>query len=261
MKLTASLEILKENFAKKQHVLEEDFDVLSCLNPNTLNIIEGPFPHVVIENFFTDSVYNALCADFDAVLARGLSKEADASRFQPFLNLRGEFEYDGYVYTPEVAQHPAAKIFFTVAWNQYFSNLFKQPTTHATVMAYHYHEPGNRTGFVHNDFSDVIFVEEDRLSNGVIPKSVAVTDPRPKHVEKRIIALLYYLKNDTWKEGDGGETALYEKKDGAPVVFVPPKNNTLLAFHISRKSYHAFQKNNTLRSSIVQWFHAPEPWL
>lgn len=253
--ISASIHTIKK---KVMRATIDPLRVTSLLrDPASFVVIPDPFPHIVVDDVFTPEAYALLLRHFNAVRARGLSEEKDMNRFNPFLNLTGKYAYDGYVYAPHLNERGSANFFYSLDWNLFFSALFKQPTSSSTSMAYHFHPPGNKTGWVHNDNAPKFFAEADRLSNGVIYRSREEQSPTLIK-ERRIIALIYYLGNDEWREGDGGETGLYAEKEGAPVKLVAPKNNRLLAFHISPKSFHAFQVNRTPRSSIVQWFHIPD---
>jgi len=259
MKFITSLSTLKQNVEKRAGVQKEEIDLSQFLTRSEFEKIESPFPHVVIDDFFKKEHYEALLGYFNSVYERGLVETNDPLKFHPFLNLKGKFAYDGYVHSPKLDELHSFHPFFSVAWNMLFSSLFRQPTGWSTSTALHYHPPGDKTGFIHHDYASKVFSPEDRLPNGVIYRST-----EGEHLsffkERRIISLIYYLGNEAWKEGDGGETGLYESIDGNPVKLIEPRNNRMLAFQISPKSFHAFQKNHTPRSSIVQWFHINERW-
>ena len=247
---------------KKRTVLREDFALNEYVTPQKFAIKKYPFDHIVVDNFFNADVYQKLSSHFREVYSRGLSEIDDASRFHPFLDLKGKYQYDGYLYEPSPTENKALDIFFSVAWNLFLSNLFKKTTSYCTSFAYHYHPKGNKRGFIHNDLVERNFYTYDKLPNNVIfcphklKKSLPyVIKPELMQTEWRKIALLYYLNNDAWSEKHGGETGLYMSPDTEPAVRVAPKNNRLLAFLISERSFHAFQQNLQPRSCIVQWFH------
>lgn len=255
------LRTAKQAIDKYQSALKEDFpfdDYAQVTNP----VLEtAPFPHIVIDNLFKEEVHEMILEHFTSALARGFSEENDPTKFHPFLNLKGEYKYDGYVYVPRPGEKLVLDIFFSMAWNLFFSRLFRQSIGWCTSLAYHYHPAGDRTGFVHHDYAPRTFSAGNRLSNGVISRESSgnpgIAPDTELFEEMRAIALLYYLGDSPWQEGDGGETGLYESKESAPVKLVAPKNNRLLAFQISRRSFHAFQQNFRPRSAIVQWFHTP----
>lgn len=260
MKLPTWVRVRLQTFALRRAFLAEGFDIRSILNKTSFPVSNDPFPHIIVDDFLKDEPYRRLLAHFNSVVARGFSEGGDYKRFHPFFNLTGKYAYDGYLYIPD-AREPIMPVFpYTVAWNLLFASMFKRPTGWCTSFAYHYHPPHNRTGFVHSDFSSKMFSPVDRLRNGVIFRDREGPQTVPTFKEQRTIALIYYLGNDDWKEGDGGETGLYVSETSTPATLVAPKNNRLLAFEISPKSFHAFQENKTVRTSIVQWFHVDEQW-
>lgn len=224
--------------------------------PLTRSLIEvSPFPHMVVDNLLHENVYQKIVADFEAIKKRGYTKDTnDGSRFHCF-----DIDYDGYLFTPEPSlseDHPL-RLFYSMAWQSTISKLFNQKISYETAVAYHHHPPGDSTGFVHHDFSFKFFDKRMRLKNFIIPKSTRETDTvSPFTIKRRrAIAIIFYLNNNRWAEGDGGETGLYLDDKTTQVKKVAPINNRILIFQISKKSMHAFQKNMKERNCIVQWFH------
>ena len=76
------------------------------------------------------------------------------------------------------------------------------------------------------------------------------------------MAVLFYLANEPWRPGDGGETALFHGAGGGidrPAAVVPPVNNSMLAFECTPFSFHTFLSNvRTPRNSVVMWLHRPK---
>ena len=256
------LKYLKQNTEKKLAAAKEEINLdLFIMNRHFL-VEKEPIPHIIVDNFFTENVYKELVSYFTQCLDRGLVEEMDSDSFHPFLNLKGAFAYDGYVHSLRYGENKVPDILFSVEWNLLFSKIFNQQTDWCTQTAFHYHPSNNRTGFIHNDYASKKFMSSNKLPNGVIAGEVATykKDDSRIYTSTRIISLLYYLNNDSWKEGDGGETGLYLTKEGSPVKLIEPVNNRLFAFQISPRSFHAFQKNLKPRSSIVQWFHIDPAW-
>jgi len=254
--MLTNLRILKQTIDKQRSALKENFPLADYLQTPRITTMESlPFPHIIADNFFKEEIYEKLLNHFRSVLDRGFSEEDDATKFHPFLDLKGEYEYDGYVYVPRPEEEPSLEVFFTLAWNLFFSKTFRQSTGWCTSLAYHHHPAGDQTGFVHHDNAFRAFSPHNQLSNGVIFRENS--KDTASFQEMRAIALLYYLGDNPWKEGDGGETGIYQSSKESPMKLVAPKNNRLFAFEISPRSLHAFQENFKPRSSIVQWFHAP----
>lgn len=263
MSLGTLLAKKKMALEKKLALASENVDIRSCFSPASLNpqILTEPFPHIVVDDFLKPEAYEAIENDFRKRLAIGVENTPHRyDRFHTF-----DIDYDGYKYAPEGWTDPAGPLYFfySAAWNTFFSQLFNQPVTLTTSMAYHHHPPGDRTGFVHHDFADRYFDIRLRLQSGVIPRDMMpnIRFQNQKEnilIERRAIAILFYVANPPWKEGDGGETGLYADDQKTLLKKIPPVNNRLLAFHISKRSYHAFQANTLPRNCIVQWFHIPE---
>jgi hypothetical protein len=233
---------------------QEDMELenFTSVRAKDVAVINDPFPHLVIENFLKPEIYEALCQQFNEIKKRGLSRDKTDNReqFHAF-----DMNYDGYVYKPSGTVDPKnpLSLFYSLAWNSFFSKLFDQFTTFETTFAFHHHPAGDRTGFVHHDYSDKRFNSNSSLSNGMIWDNQEPCDL----VRRRIISILFYLNNDVWKLGDGGETGIYSADQKKLLKTVPPINNSIFAFQTSQRSMHAFQGNKTERNSFVQWFHIP----
>lgn len=260
-----TLQAWQRTVAKKRGALVEEGRLENALATRDFHVLREPFPHLVVDNIFKPEVYASIERCFTTIFDKGLSEEADATRFNPFLELNKlgkEWEYDGYVYVPSPADGSALELFYSLEWNLLFSRLFRQPTDWATSLAFHHHPPGNRTGFVHNDYSLKHFSIANTLSNGMVYREI----PHPRAGDPRVfgtmrtIAILFYIGNASVTEEEGGGTGLYGERGMEPVKVVAPRANRLLAFQISPKSFHAFQTNRTNRNSIAQWFHMTPAW-
>ncbi len=242
------------NLKKLALSTKESIDLSDFTNytEKNIHITKEPFPHFIAENFFKPEIYDALCKEFNAVMERGLSnsKGGDFNKFHAF-----DIDYDGYLYVPAptLARDNPLRLFYSLEWNMFFSKLFRQFTSFETSFVLHHHPPGDRTGFVHHDFSDKRFHERSVLLNGVIAPEIKTGAA----ARRRVISLLIYINNPVWQEGDGGETAIYAADKTIVIKKIPPINNTLFAFQTSPVSFHAFQANKKDRNCLVQWFHMP----
>lgn len=249
----ARVRCAKYVYAAREEIYWEDFVRVS---PGEIEVVADPFPHVIVDEFFKPAVYASLLEEFRAAQSRGYHKDSAARGvFRKF-----DIDYDGYVFSPTPTLDPqiARSVFWSLEWNRFFSQLFGQYTTFETSVALHHHPPGDRTGFVHHDFTDKRFPTDVFLKNGVVPH--ALPDQATEgYLKRRVIALIFFLGNDGWQEGDGGETGLYASDSKTLMKKVAPINNRMLAFHIGSHSSHAFQGNLQDRNSIIQWFHAPSP--
>lgn len=86
-----------------------------------------------------------------------------------------------------------------------------------------------------------------------------VPDAKPKEYI-RAATMIFYLCNDGWEQGDGGETGIYSadcETEDTVVKLIPPLNNSLFLFECSPHSYHRFVTNpGRTRNSIILWLHA-----
>lgn len=245
--------------AKKEYYLsKEHYKLDTIFNPHARITREiNPYPYIVIDNAFTQEFYASFCEYHASLLKRGLSETPTGSRYYPFTYVTGYLEkYGGYFYPPKLQEHPALDFFFSHTWREYIENLCETKVNLFISTTLHLHTANNPTGWVHTDNQEVFFDTGDALSNGMISQS----NNRNyfSHATKRSIAVLFYHNNDTWKEGDGGETGIFNNPKENPTVKVSPVSNRLLIFPIHNKSYHAFLSNNVNRNALVQWFHKEE---
>lgn len=222
-----------------------------------------PFPHVVAHDVFTGACYARLAGALRSLLARGLSERPDPRRFAR--NIPG---YDSYgMGFPADAPEPVG-LFLSPEWRDLVAGLFGVPRTPYVFAGAHHHAPGSADGFVHNDLNPVWFV---RSAHGETrtpePERCAYKDgagplaDAEKIEVVRGVAVLFFLLNDGWRRGDGGELGLYRGPAAAadrPDAVVPPVNNSLVAFECTPRSYHAFRRNvRSSRTSIIMWVHRP----
>ncbi len=234
----------------KPHVL---FDTLPVRTGDVI-LVEEPFRHIVVDDFFTNEAYQDLCRVFNAQLKKGLSETRSRDLF-----MRSPSGYDAYLFTPDPRGDYPLSVFNSLPWIFSFSSLFDISPSMETKLEFHCHSPGSDDGWAHNDYNLCSFREE-KLSNGVNPwyhQCVYTDDVHGKQSgtlkRMRSVAILYFL-NNSWKDGDGGEVGLYVNKQ--VVKKVAPINNRLLAFEISPTSFHGFLKNHAHeRNSIIQWLH------
>jgi 2OG-Fe(II) oxygenase superfamily len=148
---------------------------------------------------------------------------------------------------------------------QALANKFNKKLESTIDAALHLHKPGNRSGWIHSDFSPGWFnadkLDQLQLSNsrGVDYRNgkAASADAKPiMHV--RAVTVIYFLNNE-WAANDGGQTGIYDSHQCAvdkPLIAVPPVSNSLLAFECCPHSYHSFISNKNMRHSITYWCHA-----
>lgn len=243
-------------FSRLRKKLSDDSSVLDFLQDRELHVIDTPYRHIIVDNFFTDDVYQKICEEYDRELSRGLKEEDNQNFFSR------HHTYDAYIYTPNPRKKTTCNAFFqSAAWPALLSQVFHLSFSNDTMTVFHHHTIGSKDGWIHHDFVSCQFID-DPIENGLNPwfHQCAYAgdndiDPRIKQ-RIRSIGIVFYLNNkDHWSKNDGGETNLYDT-DKKLVTAVAPINNRLLAFEISPISFHAFAHNRTFaRNTISQWMH------
>lgn len=218
---------------------------------------ELPFPHVVASNVFTASFYEALSLQLMGMLGGGPEKTAPP-RGMPGLDVFG------MAFAPPVSG-PLA-ILVSPAWRDLMCQHFDIAPTPYVYAGAHHHSVGSKSGFIHTDFGTAWYA---RGSNGSIqlPNHQLcnyqtgkgdLSDAEKVQVVRGVV-LLFYLLNDGWGPGDGGETGLYAREDlpvSKPSALVSPVNNSLVAFECSPTSFHTFISNRKCpRTSITVTVH------
>ncbi|HKQ99954.1 MAG TPA: 2OG-Fe(II) oxygenase [Pyrinomonadaceae bacterium] len=221
-----------------------------------------PFPHYVAREVFIERAYREIEGTFREFLSGGLSEQPGTGQFA-----RHKSGYDAYSlgFTPQLCG--PLRIFLSRAWADLLARLAGVSHTGEVNGGLHYHLVGSRSGRVHNDLNPGWFVdceESDGINvsqpdlcsyfHGQTFREGLVARERV-----RAVAMLFYLNNQPWREGDGGETGLYSF-GGTSVenyaAAVPPLNNSLLVFECTPYSYHTFLSNRRHpRSCVIMWLH------
>lgn len=222
-----------------------------------------PFPHLVARDVFKPDFYQALEDQLRGLLRLGLSERAEAGRFSRSLT-----GYDAYAIGFRESPRLPTGFFCTPAWRDLLAGVWDVPRTPYVLVGAHHHAPGSQTGFIHNDFNPVWF---PLAPNGRIQtpdetrcayKTGAGSLPAEAKVQVvRGAALIFYLANDDWRRGDGGETGLFKAAESPldrPASAWPPENNSLISFECTPRSFHTFLANPRIaRTSIIMWVHRP----
>ena len=242
---------------------EGDVDLAQMLVRRPWVVCNDPFPHVRAENVFSAAIHRELEQAFDTILSgRALASWPEA-RFSR--NMPG---YDASAVDFDISVGWPFSLFVSRPWHDLFARLFAVDANRCVSGGLHHHAAGSRDGFLHNDLNPGWFVDAGHgeeiviprgdlcnYRNGNMPTSANVTSRETV----RAIAVIYYLNNAGWHPGEGGETGLYRAaRDavGHSVVAVPPLNNSLVAFEITPRSFHAFRKNNHhARNTVIVWLH------
>lgn len=222
-----------------------------------------PFPHVVARNVFRQDFYNALAAQLQEMLDRGLSDVPVKGHLSR--NISG---YDAYGAGFNWSAPEALAVFLGRAWRDMLCGLFGIGTTPYVFAGTHHHAVGSENGFIHNDFNPVWFPraagDELQIPNNEICSYKTGNSSLQESEKMQVVrgaVVIFFLLNDGWRPGDGGETGLYtsgQSPVSEPAALCPPENNSLVAFECTPHSFHAFITNKRLpRTSIIMWVHRP----
>jgi hypothetical protein len=218
---------------------------------------EFPFPHVVASDVFTSGFYEALALQLLGMLGGGPEK-TKLPRTIPGQDVYG-MPFPAHLSGPLAA-------FLSPAWRDLMCKHFDIAPTPYIYAGAHHHSVGSKSGFIHSDFGVAwyprnsdggIQLPDNRLCNYVTGAGELAGADKVQVV--RGVVLLFYLLNDGWEPGDGGETGLYASDHmpvAEPSASVPPVNNSLVAFECSPTSFHTFISNRKRpRTSITVTVH------
>ncbi len=217
---------------------------------------EQPFDHIVARDVFTPPFYAMLSGAMKAIIANGVHEEHVDNCFSRTIT-----GYDAYGLSIDDRTPWPLSLFATLEWHNLLTAQFGVKGTRQINVGAHHHIPGSNDGFVHNDFNPVFFpVHHKRgigFQGGCDYKSGGGEVAQVEVV--RAVAMIFFLANDDWREGEGGECGLFAKfsptVDTADVL-VPPENNSLVMFECTPGSYHSFLHNpRYTRTSIIMWAH------
>lgn len=224
-----------------------------------------PFPHVRAENVFERDWYDRLDTHFRGVLSAGLSETRDVRRLS-----RSMTGFDAYLLDLSPDSAGPFRIFMSGEWTELVSRVVGVKTNGDILCSFHHHETRSRNGRIHNDLNPGWFVSHPKPSATVHVAQIDLCNYRtgaranqmlPVRENVRAIAVLFYVSNQEWKPGDGGETGLYDSQTNSvdcPTSTVPPINNSLLAFECTPFSFHSFIRNRRHpRNSFIMWLHRP----
>jgi len=222
---------------------------------------ERPFPHVVARDVFVQPVYRRLADAFQKLLDRGF-RDAPTGRFGRTLGA-----YDAWALHFAADHDGPLALLFSRGFCDVLARAAGVRVTRDVNVGLHHHQVGSASGSPHNDLNPGWFVERRRPDGINLMDHAAcsyhhgtTTRPGERPRERvRAVAMIYYLNNPAWRDGDGGETGLYQSaRDPVekPAVAVPPVNNSLLLFECTPRSYHAFIANRRhVRNSVILWLH------
>lgn len=222
---------------------------------------ERPFAHFFATDVFAPAFYEALVTAFREVLDKGLSETRKSGRFS-----RAASGYDAYIHAlPADVDGPLA-FFISRGWHDLLASLTHVEATGDMSAALHHHEPHSSDGIIHNDLNPGWFVSRPR-ADGINPADSRACNynrgtphaPGTAPIERtRAVAMIFFLNNEDWGAGYGGECGLYATREGDPQpdARIAPVNNSILVFECTPCSFHRFLGNRDLaRDSVILWLH------
>lgn len=223
----------------------------------------SPFRHWRVTGVLDAAAYRRVSASFNSIL------ETTAGQRQgPYRLAQSTANYDALMLAVNADIALAFAPFFSEAWIRSLHRFLSIPELGRIDGALHSSPKGSRTGWIHSDLCSGWFNEDPSSTDWMLFADRSHCDyftgrrktrlANPKEYV-RAATMIYYLCNDDWKPGDGGETALYSASrqcERTSRELVPPINNTLLLFECSPHSYHRFLRNpGCTRNSIIFWLH------
>jgi hypothetical protein len=221
-----------------------------------------PFPHVTATNVFTPAFYSGMAREYEEILRGGKTDSTKIIGGKLSKNMAG---YDAYGLGFDQNIKGNLAIFASPEWCDLLARLYGVQRTPYINVGIHHHAVGSADGWLHNDLNPTWFA----IGEGSVQfPSHAICSYKhgegPLSADKKIqvvrgVVMIFYLANDGWEPGMGGETGLYSHKKANvnnPVAKVPPINNSLIIYECTPHSYHAFLKNHVQeRNSVIMWIH------
>lgn len=219
-----------------------------------------PYNHAIIDNFFTEEIYNKLCKKFESLI---LKTEKPAGKIGP-----GESIYDAYIYgLKEQDLSDGYNFFAEEVYKDFMAKLFDVELNQHLAISVHLHkgskEKPSRDGWSHADLSMCSAINDKNKKIKLTGADCEYQDdsrnlqPNTSKIARQI-AIIYYLNNKSpLEEKDGGGTGVYTNYElDSFVKEVKPVNNRLFAFEVCPYSYHGYIGAKFDRSAIVHWFHS-----
>jgi hypothetical protein len=223
-----------------------------------------PFRHFTATDVLDAETYQELCHQFTVIVDATNGKCAGEH-----IMTRSNPKYDAYMLGMNATLATAFAPLFAEPWLPSLAAFHGLDFLSHVSGGLHSSPKGSRSGWIHTDFCSGWFDESDNTEGSLtFPRPdrceyftglAKSSDAKPKEFV-RAATLIFYLCNEGWKQGDGGETALYgaaRQTQFTAVKLVPPLNNSMLLFECSPHSYHRFVANpGRTRNSIILWLHS-----
>jgi len=223
-----------------------------------------PFRHYQATNVFNDEDYHRLSSNYRDLL----NKSANSDDDYRYKFRKSKLDYDATMIQIDGDLAPLFRPFFEEEFIRSLADFLELPYFPQIRCGLHSSLKGSRDGWLHTDHCSGWFDDNTVTKSGVIfqancgceyfrGKKRSDTAKPAEYV--RVATLIYYMCNDGWKEGDGGETGLFDNMEPHAVThskFIKPVNNSLLLFACTPQSYHRFIANPGItRNSLLLGLH------
>jgi hypothetical protein len=221
-----------------------------------------PFLHIEAEDVFCQKAYDRLFKAFGELL-----KGDDGQENKTFQFVKSLPTYDAQMVSLSPALAERFNPLFTRTWIDFLACLLDMPSLPQIDGGLHHIPKNSNSGWLHTDLSSAWFAYDTDIQEDVIFPDRSACDyftgaPRKSNVHPkefvRAATMIFYIDNDDWGEGDGGETGLYAtgRSDVGPMKAVPPRSNSLILFECSPHSFHRLLANpGRVRNSVILWLH------
>jgi hypothetical protein len=223
-----------------------------------------PYEHIRFFNIFNERAYKEMCDLAKKICSKikddNYSAGTVSKKYAKIASIR-----------PNDAKNTGYSFFASEHFKNFVAEIFDLQLTRFFSSSCHLHEGQINNpsvlGWPHTDLNICKFAKNDNENNYLnniqynnhLYSSVKM-DYDPDNVEHvvRSAAFLFYLNNkENLKDEDGGGTFIYShEKDHKIIKTIPPINNSLFLFKVSKKSYHGVQPATFNRYVNTNWFHS-----
>jgi hypothetical protein len=227
--------------------------------------VDFPFPHLVIDNYLPSEQYEEFCKTLQKLKNDDFSQSGDASK----LSKMGGYDCYYWLFPKDIPaplNHFSQKKFI-----DFIALKFDLKLTPEITVQFNHHPKNSRNGTWHTDYVHCFHTEDDLNEDAARPWYFGcdyLSGTRLAHdCDKKILtrvraaSFLYFLEQDDWQPGDGGETGLGMRSPFNENIElhsgIEPHSNRLLIFECSPQSFHRMLSNTYKdRSLVIGWLHS-----
>jgi len=252
----------------KYFILQQFLNTLRGLGIFSNNIsgeyYSYPYEHIRLFNIFNEETYQEMCGRANELCSKvsndSYSAGGTSKKYAKIANIY-----------PKDAENTGYSFFTSENFKNFISRIFDLQLTRFFSSSCHLHEGQidnpSVLGWPHTDLNVCKFTKNESESNYL--NNMQFNNKLYTHTNMdydsdvvehavRSVAFLFYLNNKKdLKEQDGGGTFIYSHESDHNIIkTIPPINNSLFIFKISKKSYHGVQPATFNRYVNTNWFHS-----